>query len=206
MLIDLQAELRTFIQTRLTPFPPDQTVLHAIESRAMEQLARETEVRKWLNRYRVLRYLPSETSKAVAAEVIDFADQRQSRSLDRDEAQINSEFDALKARLQRILPPAPKSGSTREAISLTSKALWCCYPEDVPIYDNYALRTLQMLSHLCHFSNANGGSDYFKYLQCWFALYYKVEPIIEQAHANGYPFRLRVLDRFLWYVGEPKFA
>jgi hypothetical protein len=171
----------------------------------MARTTREEGVRDWLNRYRVLRYVPSEVSNKVVAAIVDFADERQGGSLGQNKALIGSEFRILEGRLGVLLPLLPKSGKPRRVIPLTSKALWCCYPNDIPIYDDYALRALQVLTRLCHFRDPRGDTDYARYLDAWFALYELAKPVIESANLNGYPFPIRVLDQFLWYLGEPSF-
>lgn len=205
-MIDLEAELRNYIEIRLKPFPPDQIAVHALVSRDMTRPDREADVRSWLNRYRVLRYVPPETSGKVVAAIIDFADERGGGSLRQDKTLIDSEFRLLEARLGVLLPPLPKSGKPRRVTSLTSKALWCCFPNDVPIYDNYALRALQVLSRLCHFETPPLDADYALYIGAWFALYDLAKPVIDSANLNGYRYPIRVLDQFLWYLGQPTFA
>ena len=41
-----------------------------------------------------------------------------------------------------------KNQTPRSLTSLTSKALWCCYPDAIPIFDSYARRALWVLSRL----------------------------------------------------------
>ena len=51
-----------------------------------------------------------------------------------------------------MIPPSRKTGRLRDVTSLTSKALWCCYPQDVPMFDDYAVRALQVISRLFRIS------------------------------------------------------
>ena len=39
----------------------------------------------------------------------------------------------------------------------------------------------------------------------WLQLYQRIEPAIDQSDLRGYPYKVRVLDGLLWYLGQPTF-
>jgi len=39
----------------------------------------------------------------------------------------------------------------------------------------------------------------------WLQVYDKVKQVIDQADLKGYPYKIRVLDGILWYLGKPTF-
>lgn len=200
MPIDLEAELRVFMNT-LVPDSSDETVVEAVANTKKSPAEREAVLRRWLGAYGVLRFKKSST---ISASVIDFADHRQSSSLNRDKSLIVSEFRRLQNQVHSLLP-VRKDGKNGQRISLVSKALWCCYPNDIPIYDDYASRSLQVLSRLCHFDHIDGDTDYSRHVNAWFTLYDILKGVIEHADANHYPHQIRILDRFLWYLGQRNF-
>ncbi len=125
--------------------------------------------------------------------------------LGRDHALIMFEFDKLWRVIQPIAPRGPKTGKLREVVSLTSKALWCCYPNDIPIFDDYTLRALQVICRLCSIFPAPGQSEYGTFSDAWLQIYRKLEPIIEREDLQAFPFKVRVMDGMLWYLGQPSF-
>jgi hypothetical protein len=131
----------------------------------------------------------------IAEQVLAFADQRESRSLDLDPTRILREFERLKDRIAAV--------TDRGVTSLTSKALWCCYPHDVPIFDSNAANALQVLSRICRFSPAQDQEPYARFLDLWFQVYREIAPVISSQDLADCPYKVRVLDRLLWYLGQP---
>ena len=200
MLIDLEAELQVFMKN-LVPESSDETVVEAVANVKESRAEREAVLQGWLGRYGVLRFKNSNT---ISASVIDFADRRQSRSLNRDKSLIVSEFERLQDQVQSLLPRR-KDGKNGQRTSLLSKALWCRYPNDIPIWDDYASRSLQLLSRICHFGHIDGDTDYAQHVDAWFTLYANLRGVIEHADAKHYPHQIRILDRFLWHLGQRNF-
>ena len=64
--------------------------------------------------------------------------------------------------------------------SLTSKALWCCDPDDVPIFDRNAANALRVVSRLYQWDPGAGQSEYERFLNVWFRAYDEVEPVLDQ--------------------------
>lgn len=208
-MLDLKNLIGEFIQTGLSLFErdtaPDRATVQAVATKSMLLADREEQVRRWLNYYKVTLFFPPEASRKIAQKVIEFADGCRPSPALQGKAQIVAEYERLKACLQPLAPPAPKSGKPRVVTSLSSKALWCCYPDDVPIFDDYAVRALQVISRICSIQPESGQSDYERFVDVWLQLYARVKPAIDQADLNGYPFKIRVLDGLLWYLGKPAF-
>jgi len=112
---------------------------------------------------------------------------------------------------------------TRSLLSLTSKALWCRYPNDTPIYDRNAVVALWSLVRLRHDAasyapevhdarrpkgiRANQTkvdcADYEVFLINYLALYEEIKPKInEYTKTKSYPYAIRVFDKMLWAYGS----
>jgi hypothetical protein len=103
-----------------------------------------------------------------------------------------------------------KADKERDLVSLTSKGLWCCYPNGVPIFDRLVQGVLWILCKLCQVrpkeATANSGR-YAAFADVWFQIYRQVKPIIaEEADRICYPYKLRVFDRMLWVIGQPNYV
>jgi hypothetical protein len=158
-MLDLKEIVEDFIRTKLSDFgtgtDPDVATVRAIADTGMKLEKREEQVLTFLRYYKVIRYFPPENSRKIAKQIIEFSDETRPKGLDQDKASIVSEYKKLEVRIQPFAPHA-KAGGQRKVTSLTSKALWCCYPHDVPIFDNNAERSLQMLSRLCRLFPESG--------------------------------------------------
>jgi hypothetical protein len=210
-VLDVEMMIEEFIRTRLRSFEadtaPDGRTVSAVanKDKSVERAAREDRVRAWLGYYKVILFFPPHRSRAIAREIIEFADEPRPASLDQCHAQIVREYNRLRDRIQPLAPPAPRSKKQREVISLTSKALWLCYPHDVPIFDDYALRALQVISRICRICPTPDQGLYGSFVDVWLQFYDRIRPVIEQSDLQGYQYKMRVLDGFLWYLGKPEF-
>jgi hypothetical protein len=119
----------------------------------------------------------TDTRASIAGQIIAFADEREDKSLHRDKNRIVSEFDKLKDRIDKAAP-RNKTGKGRAVTSLTSKALWCCYPNDVPIFDRNAVSALGVISRVCHLAPGRNQSEYAGFVDVWFRVYNEVESVI----------------------------
>jgi len=187
-----------------TATDPDVATVRAIAEKGMERREREKQVLTFLRYYKVVRFFPPENSWEIARRIVEFADAPRPDGLSRNKSQILSEYERLRERLQPAAPVS-KSGKLRKITSLTSKALWCCYPEDVPIFDDYAQRALQIIGRLCRIAPEAKQSEFGSFVDVWLQLYELIEPVIDQADLKGFPYKIRVLDGLLWYLGKPSF-
>lgn len=208
-MLNLEALIKEFIQNRLPSFDadtaPDQKTVTAVAGKELGRTAREDQVRAWLGYYKVILFYPPDRSRAIAREIIEFADESRPASLVQSHDLIIREYNRLKERIQPLAPLAPKSRRQREVTSLTSKALWLCYPNDVPIFDDYALRAIQVISKICRICPMPNQGLYESFVDVWLQLYERIRPVIEDSDLHGYQYKMRVLDGFLWRLGKPDF-
>jgi hypothetical protein len=50
-----------------------------------------------------------------------------------------------------------------------------------------------------------GSSEYASFIHLWSRVYDEVEPVIDQADRSTCPYKVRVLDSVLWYLGKNEF-
>lgn len=203
-MINLDAVIRAFgaqaLRMQLAEEKTDSKALTALKDRAA--LNRPDAIRRWLESYRAFQGIPGANRSAIASTIVDWADARDMRrdlttadSLDRAHAEIT----ALCVRA---------NGRQRDFTSLASKALWLCYPESVPIYDTYARRALWVISKLERDLSTLAESDleYRKFVHVWKALYDRYASAINSIDIGGYPYRVRIFDKILWLIGEPRYS
>ena len=117
-------------------------------------------------------------------------------------AQVKNEFTRLESFFRTRLP----SLQTRRIDSLTSKALWCCYPDSVPILDNFAERALQTLSRMQWISVWKRRKVATSTLSdAWFALSNGMTDVLAKVAVENGTSPARVLDNFLWWLGQDGF-
>lgn len=207
-MFDLRRIVEEFIDENLDSFKKDELydvpTLAAIQNKLLAISERQSQVVKWLNAYKVVRYFPRDTTASIAREILEFADEHSEWQITSSATEIISKFRTLGGRVQNVLPKN-KSGQPRDVTSLTSKALWCCFPEIVPIFDDYAFRALQMLSRLCKAAATQGESDYERFISVWFMLYKQVDDLFDRVDTSIFPYKVRGFDRFLWYLGQKNF-
>ncbi len=186
----------------------DKKTIEAVKSINEPFSNRVDQIHRWLQSYHVLQSFSAETEKNIAEEIIAYADNRTRIDLGMNQELILHEFKELELRLQRVVPKN-KSEKPRKVTSLVSKAIWCCYPEDIPIYDSYAEHALQILCRLSNIkvteniNHPNG--EYARFLEAWFLVYNEIESAIDPEILKDYPYKIRVLDSLLWFIGQPKF-
>jgi hypothetical protein len=183
----------------------DREALDALDKKDAQN--RTDSVRRWLQAYRVFRVRGIAAQKDLIADaVLKWADPRDhERNLGSP-----SELDAAHRELMEPICKAYLCNSQnqpREFTSLTSKALWLCYPEKVPMFDSYAQRALWVLAKL-EFGIAapSSGSDYFQFVSVWKQLYEIYLPTLSNLNAEGYPYPVRVFDRILWLIGKDQYT
>ena len=176
--------------------------LPAIAGINMNRQDRVDRLHRWLNYYGVLRFKGSGNKKAAEA-ILNFAAALPCGTpLTRQK--LMDEYARLESMVKQCVPEN-KSGEARSITSLTSKALWCCYPHDVPIYDRNARCALQVLCRLLHINIDVPEENYEAFADAWFQVYEHLKPVIDSADIAPYLYKVRVLDSFLWYLGDPKF-
>lgn len=182
----------------------DRLVIEAINKRDLGPADRNQKITHWLQFYKVLMFFPADRSAAIADEIIGFADEQRAASLSLDKDRIVHEFDRLNARISVVAKPN-KDGKPPNLKSLTSKALWCCYPHDVPIFDGNAASALGVISRLRHMVPTPKQAEYACFVEVWLQVYSEVESVIRPEDLADCPYKVRVLDRLLWYLGQRSF-
>jgi hypothetical protein len=193
---------KAIVQCRDDVLKEDDAVIRVLNDRNQSADARRTEVLKWLRYYSVLQGLHEADRNAVASVIVDFADARGANDSFLSEVEIIDKFNELHDRCRSKVRPN-KDQKLRNLTSLTSKALWCCYPDAVPIFDSYARRALWVLSRLMGLPRPVATTDYSRFVSVWLSLYRGVERTLEGA---DYRYKVRVFDRILWIIGQPDYG
>jgi hypothetical protein len=179
----------------------DDPVLSALDDPNLSAEAKARAIIKWLHDYRVLRGIPKGDHDGLTRGILNFADNRGGRGNPISEAEILNQFNILHGQVASGVSLA-KSGRPRSLPSLTSKVLWCFYPHAIPIYDSNALRALHVIARLMDWPAPTCDSAYGRFVEVWFRAYRHVERTIPD---DAYRFKVRVLDRVLWIIGQPEF-
>jgi hypothetical protein len=206
-MVDLKPKLEDFIKNILprhqAEIEKDEKAIHAINSSEMEKVERVEIIREWLIFYKVVMFFEPSKSTGVAEKILEFADSGRSmgQALDRDAMIV--EYSRLEGRIREV-SLLTRSGKPRGIQSLTSKALWCCYPHDVRIFDSYAQRALYVISKLNGYK-CEDDSSYKDFIEVWDQAYAQVQSIVESPELGQYLYKVRIFDRFLWHLGQRKF-
>jgi hypothetical protein len=202
-MIDLHAVARTYLQPAISlsrrEHQVDAPAIQAVHDKA--ETSRKDALGKWLQTYGVFQGLLSADRVGLASAVLNFADENEcdlELSLPYDE--LIQKFDALHQKCRSVVQ--------RDFTSFTSKALWCCYPNAVPLYDNFTQHSVWMISRLAGFSPKTEHKPMHRYgpfADVWLAMYNQVLPIIDQMDPQVYPYRVRVFDKILYLIGEPNY-
>lgn len=175
-------------------------------SRGDDPNRRDT-IRDWLQAYRVFRVRGIATQRdKIADAVLRWADSR-----DRDKCLTGPyALYAAHEELMKSVCNAYVHGSQnnrREFTSLTSKALWLCYPDKIPMFDSYAQRALWVLAKLeSGIATPPSGGDYYQFASVWTQFYERYFDTISGLDTDGYPYRMRVFDRILWMIGKGQYT
>lgn len=154
-------------------------------------------LRSWFFNYQVFQGIPSEKRLAIASAVLKWADTRELQ------ASLNTAGAVEQAHTELMAVCSNADGRNRDFTSLASKALWLCYPYDVPIFDSFAQRALWVIAKL---ETRGGdtivnGSEYRRFLHVWKALYDRYAVVLSEIETHGYPYRVRIFDKILWMIG-----
>jgi|HubBroStandDraft_6_1064221.scaffolds.fasta_scaffold246454_2 hypothetical protein len=185
----------------------DEAVIRSLNDRIESTEVRRSELLKWLWYHGVLQGLHKADRNAVASAIVEFADARVASSCPTTEEEIIKKFDDLYGRCSSKVR-LKKDHTPRSLVSLTSKALWCCYPDSIPLFDAYSQRALWILSRLMGLERSPQAlPPYHRFVSLWLNLYRCVERTIGDGdRLGGYPYKVRVFDRILWIIGEPDYG
>jgi hypothetical protein len=209
-MIDLNKIVEHFLdealwQCRNQGLKEDDAVIRFLNDQNQSTDERQTEVLKWLLYYGVLQGLNEADRNAVATVIVEFADARGAIVGPLREVEIIDKFKDLHKRCSSGVRPN-RDGKPRSLTSLTSKALWCCYPDAIPIFDSYAQRALWVLSRLMGHGRPTDVMEYSRFVSVWLSLYREVERTLDDARLGDCRYKVRVFDRILWIIGRPDYG
>ena len=208
-MLDLKMLVERFIQDHPESFKAnfagDDPAIKAICDTGGNRAGREKSLLAWLHDYSALRSFTPEISQRIVEQIIAYADNRGKTTLNQNKDLIIQEYGKLEGLIHQVVPLNPKSGKPREITSLTSKALWCCYPGDVPILDDYAERALQVISRVCNLASAPNQPRFAAFIEVWYQVYDEIRPVIDQACLSCFTYKIKVLDWLLRDLGQRKF-
>jgi hypothetical protein len=154
-------------------------------------------LRRWFYSYQVFQGISAEKRLAVASAVLQWADAKELG------ANLSTVDAVEQAHAELMAACSMADGRDRDFTSLASKALWLCYPYDVPIFDSFAQRTLWVIAKLEDGGMAAiaKGSDCHRFLHIWKTLYDRYGATLSEIEMQGYPYRVRIFDKILWMIG-----
>ncbi len=200
-LIDMEAVIQHFGSLAVTNYmhwdkARDENALDAIESTNLAN--RHETIRGWLDGYRVLMGFTAKQRNDVTRAVLTWADARHpGRRLDDVTALSDAHREMTKA-------CADAFGNKRDFTSLASKALWLCYPDDVPIFDSIAQRALCVISKLdgdIPPPSDSGESRYTSFIRPWKALYERYSAALQAVDMESCKRPVRIFDGILLCIG-----
>ena len=146
----------------------------------------------------------------IAEEVVKFWDERAALESSAGHCDILDAYVSLYERCQKVAP-LTKAEKPRNLTSLVSKCLWLCYPEQTAIYDDYAVRSLQVITKMIPhetfpptYSEGHALCRYAPFQHFWMRLYEQAEPIIRKRCPDCHP--IRIMDKTLWLLGKKRFG
>lgn len=205
--IDLQQSIDTFLLS-LTDADDQEIKLdqHTVSSIQERWPSAQKDLARWLHTYKVFMGYTTLAREAICQDILSFAWEAQRPARVCTTEEVFSQFQALERHISGAVS-APDAKPPRAVTSLCSKALWCCYPEDVPIYDANARVALGVLARLSGIASPQHSHPYFAFLEKWFAAYGAFRSYFDgdgMRERFGYP--VRAFDRYLWYLGDTSFA
>ena len=185
----------------------DQIVINAVNDNIMNHEVRVEELTLWMNKYTDLKYYKEEIRNEIIETIILFADRRSNCFISTDKNKIISEFRCLKRDVIDSIT-CEEFKANRKMTSWLSKALWCCFPDSVPLYDSHAERALWILSRLTQMPAPNYRTgdcdDYLDFISVWLSFYESIT--IFDNYLFDYPYKVRVFDKILWIIGQPDYG
>ncbi len=205
-MIDLDAVIRHFgplaVNEQLADEETDREALKALRDKTEPDSSRTAKIGKWLSEYKVVLFFTPSQRDSAADAVLKWADQC---DVNRD---LNSADALAQAHRELTEQCANVHPTKKDLASLASKALWLCYPDSVPIFDGNAKCALYVVSKLEGNVVPLRGkeSEYHQFVHVWKALYQRYAAALDSLDMKNYPYRVRIFDRILWFIGEPKYG
>ncbi len=173
-------------------------------------------VMSWMRDYGLYQGISTDDRRRVAQEFLSFAQRHVRRSNITQEDVIRSVYSELLTVLFLTV--------NRGWMSATSKLLWCMYPDDVVIYDSFVERALVVMQRLderlAGFPRIGiaprvqkegdvvlATSHYMNYQSMVRSIYSQNLSVLNELRDNyheKYPHDIRIIDKLLWMIGNPK--
>lgn len=174
----------------------DENALEAIDKSDLAD--RREIIRSWLERLSGFQGFSAAQRNAAATAILEWADARRPyRRLDKITALSDAHGSMMQACSDALDNP-------RDLTSLASKALWLCYPEDVPIFDSIAHRALCVISKLegdMPPVNDGHGSRYGNFIHPWTTLYDRYSAALRSVDMESCKHPVRIFDGILLCIG-----
>lgn len=175
-------------------------------------------VLEWMTNYRLFQGITAENRVTIAKCFLKFAAQHERFDHEPNATEIQAMYAALFEALYGAVP--------RSWASATTKLLWCLYPQTVVIYDAFVLRTLSVMQclddSLASFPRIGGSPSirtvndiqvatqhYMNYQAMVCKLLSDHSHLLQELrsrHAESYPYDVRIIDKLLWMIGNPREA
>jgi len=155
-------------------------------------------ISSWLHYYRVFQGFTSKERESVSEAIVKWA---AVRTVERDLSSARLLDEAHKQLTRKC---ADALGGERDLSSLVSKALWLCYPQQVPIFDSFARRTLWVLKRLEGNTEPipEGLSQYGRFAHTWMYFFDTYADSINKIDMKSCRYPVRVFDAILWSIGD----
>jgi hypothetical protein len=210
-MINFEAVIRHFWQqaVRDVKWDHDHYDRGALDALSNENAPnRRDTIRDWLQAYRVFRVrgIAAIQKSEIADAILKWADSGKREGNPESAEELSA---AHKQLMESVLDAYLRSSQSRprEFTSLTSKALWLCHPDEVPMFDGYAQRALWILAKLeAGVAGPPNGSEYYQFVSVWKQFYEKYRATVSDLDTEGYPYRVRVFDRILWLLGKGQYT
>ena len=172
-------------------------------------------VKSWMKDYGLFQGITGRDRDAVVRCFLGFAgSHRRQRTISDDV--VKTLYDGLFSALYSEVP--------RSWMSATSKLLWCLYPESIVIYDAFVLRALVVMQRIdADLSGLDriGSPPTIKMkadierATAYYLRYQIMVRRLKSVHAatldelrqrnhETYPYDIRIMDKLLWMLGNPK--
>lgn len=202
-MLDIKAVIRHFgpqsISILLKQEEFDTKALQAVKDSSASD--RVYVILGWLQSYKVFQGIPGPQRTAIAEAILRYAD------LPRQRGGLATEDDLCQAHKSLLEECVEAYGKERDFTSLASKALWLCYPDDVPLFDNFARRALWVFAKMESGITplADTEPEFRQFVHIWKSLYARYKDTIDEIDMHAYPHTVRVFDVILWIVGSPEY-
>ena len=199
-MINLEEITRAFIvpAIKVTKLDIDSPAIKAVHNKdELSKVDRSSDLKTWFRLMAVFHLVKL---------TLEFADRQGCHYDSLSYDGLIENFRCLRGECSKAVRPTRK-GAERDLRSLASKALWCCYPNTVPIYDRYAQNALWVICKFAQIEPHDAATGYEAFADVWLKIYKQVEPIIAtEARRIKYPYKVRVFDRVLWIIGQPYYS